>query len=156
MIDMFLYNWQIREEWFDWCETLSNEELVKKRIGGMGSILHNLYHVIDCEQIWINQMQGTPVIVSDINNITTLNDVKTFSDRTKTETLHFIKSFNNEINEKVLVLKRKDGSIKSLPYEKVLRHITAHEIHHIGQLSVWSRDIGLNPISSDLIFRELV
>lgn len=54
MVDMFLYNWQIREEWFDWCETLSNEELVKKRIGGMGSILHNLYHVIDCEQIWIN------------------------------------------------------------------------------------------------------
>jgi len=156
MIDMFMYNWQIREEWFEWCETLSTEELVKKRIGGMGSILHNLYHVIDCEQIWINQMQGTPVMESDIKNITTLNDVQTFSDLTKPVTLNFIKSYKREGNEKVLVLKRKDGSTKSLPYDKVLGHIFTHEIHHIGQISVWSRDIGLKPVSSDLIFRDLV
>jgi len=156
MIDMFLYNWQIREEWFEWCETLSEEELVKKRTGGMGSILHNLYHVIDCEQIWINQMQGTPVIVNDIKNITTLNDVKTFSDLTKPVTLNFIKSYNMEGREKVLILKRKDGSTNSLSYDKVLGHIFTHEIHHIGQLSVWSRDIGLKPVSSDLVFRELV
>ena len=50
-MDSFLYNWQIREEWFEWCETISLEELTKKRIGGMQSILHNLFHVIDCEQI---------------------------------------------------------------------------------------------------------
>ena len=156
MIDMFMYNWQIREEWFEWCETLSTEELVKKRIGGMGSILHNLYHVIDCEQIWINQMQGTPVMESDIKNITTLNDVQTFSDLTKPVTLNFIKSYKREGNEKVLVLKRKDGSTKSLPYDKVLGHIFTHEIHHIGQISVWSRDIGIKPVSSDLIFRDLV
>ncbi len=34
--------------------TVPKEELTKKRMGGMGSIPHNLYHVIDCEQIWIN------------------------------------------------------------------------------------------------------
>ena len=56
MLEMFLYNWQIRNDWFEWCLELSFEELTKKRIGGMGSILHNLYHVIDCEQLWINQM----------------------------------------------------------------------------------------------------
>lgn len=156
MIDMFMYNWQIREEWFEWCETLSTEELVKTRTGGMGSILHNLYHVIDCEQLWINQMQGTPVIENDIKNITTLNDVKTFSHLTKPVTLNFIKSFNMEDNEKVLVLKRKDGSANSLSYDKVLRHIFTHEIHHIGQISVWFRDIGLKPVSSDLVLRELV
>ena len=156
MIDMFMYNWQIREEWFGWCETLSTEELVKKRTGGMGSILHNLYHVIDCEQLWINQMQGTPVIENDSKNITTLNDVKTFSDLTKPVTLNFIKSYKREGNEKVLVLKRKDGSTTSLPHDKVLGHIFTHEIHHIGQISVWSRDIGLKPVSSDLVFRELV
>lgn len=156
MIDMFLYNWQIREEWFEWCENLSTEELVKKRTGGRGSILHNLYHVIDCEQLWVNQMQGTAIIENDMLNITTLNDVKAFSDLTKPVTLNFFKSYNTENNDKVLVLKRKDGSTKSLSHEKVLTHIFTHEIHHMGQLSVWSRDIGLKPVSSDLVFRELV
>ncbi|MFS0559452.1 DinB family protein [Terribacillus sp. 179-K 1B1 HS] len=41
----------MRKDWFDWCKTISYEELTKKRDG---SILHNLFHVIDCEQIWIN------------------------------------------------------------------------------------------------------
>lgn len=156
MIEMFLYNWQIREEWFEWCASLPKEELTKKRVGGMGSILHNLYHVMDCEQLWINQLQGTPVQVTDLNTITTLNEVKAFSARTQPETLQFLQSYPKDGTEQVLELKRKDGSIKLLPYEKVLRHISAHEIHHIGQLSVWSRDMGLKPVSSDLIFRELV
>lgn len=87
---MCLYNWQIREDWFIWCETISNEELMKKRISGMSTILHNLFHVIDCEQIWVNQMQGTPVILKDINKVSTLEDVKVFSNLTNSVTLNFI------------------------------------------------------------------
>jgi uncharacterized damage-inducible protein DinB len=155
LIDMFLYNWQIREEWFSWCETISNEELTKKRIGGMGSILHNLFHVIDCEQIWVNQMQGTSVIIKDINKISSLDDVKTFSNLTKPVTQKFIKTYISEDKDKILVVKSKNGTTNSLSYNKVISHIISHEIHHIGQLSVWSREIGIKPVSSDLIFRDL-
>ena len=152
---MFLYNWQIREEWFKWCETISNEELTKKRIGGMQSIIHNLFHVIDCEQIWVNQMQGTPVIIKDINRISSLNDVKTFSNLTKPVTESFIKSHTSEAKDKILVVKSRNGTTKSFSFDKIITHIISHEIHHIGQLSVWSREIGLKPVSSDLIFRDL-
>jgi uncharacterized damage-inducible protein DinB len=48
---MSLYNWQVREDWFKWCETLPIEELQKERVGGIGSMLRNLFHVIDCEQL---------------------------------------------------------------------------------------------------------
>ncbi|WP_269432442.1 DinB family protein [Bacillus sp. FJAT-22090] len=90
---MFLYNWQIRNDWFEWCLELSFEELTKKRIGGMGSILHNLYHVIDCEQLWINQMNGTPVIESNIDLITNLEEVINFSNETKQNTYNFIQKW---------------------------------------------------------------
>ena len=36
MLDMFLYNWQVREDWFNWSRNIPIEELTKKRIGGMG------------------------------------------------------------------------------------------------------------------------
>jgi uncharacterized damage-inducible protein DinB len=152
---MFLFNWQIREEWFKWCETITNEELTKKRIGGMGSIIHNLYHVIDCEQIWVNQMQGTPVIIKDINEISSLNDVKTFSHLTKPVTQNFIELYSSDAEKRILVVKKKNGTTKSISFDKIINHIISHEIHHIGQLSVWSREIGLKPVSSDLIFRDL-
>ena len=78
MLDMFLYNWQVRDDWFEWCGHLPTEELLKKRVGGMGCILHNLYHVVDCEQIWINQLNNSDVIAKDISTITDLNHVIDF------------------------------------------------------------------------------
>jgi len=155
-MDGFLYNWQIREEWFEWCETVSLEELMKKRIGGMQSILHNLFHVIDCEQIWINQMQGTPVIIKELNRISSLNDVRIFSDLTKSATEGFLKSHTSEVEDRILVVKSRNGTPKSFSYDKIITHIISHEVHHIGQLSVWSREIGLKPVSSDLLFRDLI
>jgi len=155
-MDSFLYNWQIREEWFEWCETISLEELIKKRIGGMQSILHNLFHVIDCEQLWINQMQGTPVIVKDINRISSLNDVRMFTDLTKSVTENFLKSHTSKSEDRILVIKSRNDTTKTFSYDKIITHIISHEIHHIGQLSVWSREIGLKPVSSDLLFRGLI
>lgn len=36
MLNMFSYNWQVRDDWFDWSQQISIEELTKKRTGGMG------------------------------------------------------------------------------------------------------------------------
>lgn len=37
------YNWQVREDWFKWCEQLTVEELLCKRVCGIGSILETLF-----------------------------------------------------------------------------------------------------------------
>jgi uncharacterized damage-inducible protein DinB len=39
--------------------------------------------------------------------------------------------------------------------EEVLHHVLVHEIHHIGQLSVWARELNLEPVSANLLGREL-
>ena len=49
MYTLFQYNWQVRDDWFKWCEQLSAEELVRKRVGGVGSILETLFHIVDVE-----------------------------------------------------------------------------------------------------------
>ena len=49
MIKFFEYNWQIRDEWFDWCNQLTYKELLKDQIGGVGNILYTLFHIIDVE-----------------------------------------------------------------------------------------------------------
>lgn len=154
MLEMFLYNWQIRNDWFEWCLDLSFEELTKKRIGGMGSILHNLYHVIDCEQLWINQMNSTPVIESNIDLITNLEDVINFSNESKQNTYDFIQRWISIQDNQVLKITNKKGITYTFSYEKILLHIISHETHHIGQLSIWSREIGIKPVSSDILFRE--
>ena len=104
----------------------------------MGSLIHNLFHVIDCEQIWVNQMKGEPV-VKDINSIATLNDVKRFSNLTMRITQNLIESLTPEYENQILNITTKKGDTYNFTYGKIICHIITHEIHHIGQLSVWSR-----------------
>ncbi|SOC42663.1 DinB family protein [Ureibacillus acetophenoni] len=157
MYELFLYNWQIRDEWFKWCESLPVEELNKKRVGGMGSFLHTLYHVIDCEQIWVNQMMKEPVIQRNMQEVNTLSEVIDYSNEIKEKTRLFLLEFRNKENAKDQVLKinRKEKEPYRFPYEKVLLHICMHEVHHIGQLSIWARELNRKPVSSDILFRNI-
>ncbi len=61
MLKLFQYNWQVRDDWFTLCEDIPDEELLKKRVGGFGSILHTLFHIVDVEYMWILGLRGEPV-----------------------------------------------------------------------------------------------
>lgn len=50
---LFQYNWKVREEWFQLLKQVPEAELLRERVGGMGSILKTLFHIIDVEQAWI-------------------------------------------------------------------------------------------------------
>ncbi|MPQ27207.1 hypothetical protein GA512_19800 [Bacillus paralicheniformis] len=50
---------------------------------------------------------------------------------------------------------------RSLPWSEeaphkggVLRHLIAHEIHHIGQISVWAREMNRVPVSASYVGRR--
>lgn len=151
MLKMFQYNWQVREEWFAWCENAPVEELLRKRVGGVGSILRTLFHVAGVEWSWIRTIQGKPDFQEDFKQYMSLELVRKLS-----------ASFHTEVEE---FLQTWTGAMDSLPVTapwgiqltrgEILRHIIAHEIHHIGQLSVWSRELGQVPVSPNFIERGI-
>lgn len=150
MINMlFNYNWKVREEWFEWCEKIPHEELTKERIGGMKSFLHTL-HVIDCEQIWVHQMLGKPVIKKDIQTIQSLQEVKEYARTTRESTERLLSEIQYNLQKELVI-----NDQYKFPYEKVLNHIVTHEVHHIGQLSIWTREIGIAPVNSDLLIKDI-
>jgi uncharacterized damage-inducible protein DinB len=156
LLDLFLYNWQVRDDWFNWCKSIPQKELVTERNGGMGSILKNLVHVIDCELLWINHMLPEPQHYPEKDSISSLDEVIKYSDFTKKITEEFIYHLPDDYENKVITIKNNRGKTFSFTYGKIIRHIITHEIHHIGQLSIWSSELDLKPVSSDLIVRELI
>ncbi|MCM3389863.1 DinB family protein [Ureibacillus chungkukjangi] len=151
MLNFFKYNWQVRDEWFEWCNQLSNEELIKDRTGGVGSILYTLFHIIDVEYSWLRAIQGKEDIVVEFADYNTSEKVKSLSDRLRNEIAEFLNGNLDVLKDKVV----------SVPWDKdkytveeILHHIIAHEIHHIGQLSIWSRELELNPVPANFIGRN--
>ncbi|MFX3672937.1 MAG: DinB family protein [Paenisporosarcina sp.] len=155
MQTMFQYNWMVREEWFKWCEEIQLEELLKIRTGGVGGILHTLFHIIDVEWSWIRVMQGKPDFQESFTNYQSIDQVKQLEKQFKKEVEEFVLAWESDLENKHFQEVRQDGSIEIFTWGEIMRHMIAHEIHHIGQLSVWSREIGKQPVSANLIGKGL-
>lgn len=151
MLKMFQYNWQVRDEWFHWCEKVSSEELLRKRVGGVGNILQTLFHIADVEWSWIRTIQGKPDFQEDFKSHMSLELVRKLSDSFHTEVEEFLQTWRNDMDG-ILVT---DPWGREFTQGEILRHTIAHEIHHIGQLSVWSRELGLAPVSPNFINRGI-
>lgn len=156
MIKLFEYNWQVRNEWFDWCETVAVEELMKKRTGGLGYILPTLYHIVAVEYGWIcGGIQEQQIHFPSFEEMASLQQVREFSDRCHKELAPFVYDWNASLENQIMTDITEDGEEENHTYGEVMRHVIAHEIHHMGQLSVWAREVGKKPVSANFIGRGL-
>jgi uncharacterized damage-inducible protein DinB len=156
MKGLFQYNWQVRYDWFTWCEDIPEEELLKKRVGGVGSILYNLFHIVEVEHSWIHFLKtqrdpGEP----PFEEYGSLEKVIALSNKYHKEIEPFVMSWTNEMESRTITITNSEGQSTTLKHGEIMRHIIAHEIHHVGQLSVWARELGREPVAAGLIFRGL-
>jgi uncharacterized damage-inducible protein DinB len=132
---LFRYNWQVRQEWFSRLADVPEEELTKPRVGGYGSILRTLCHIVLVEQGWIREMLGIPEVADEEDAFPTLADVVRLSGECRGDVERFVDDWDAGTGAKIFE--------------------TVHEIHHAGQLSVWAREIGIKPPSANVIQRGL-
>lgn len=157
MKTLFQYNWQVRDEWFTWCEGVPEEELLKQRVGGVGSILYTLFHIVDVEYSWlILDLKGKPEHEKPpFEACASLQKVRDLSNQYRKDVKPFVMSWTDQMEFRTVTDTNPDGEVETFRHGEIMRHVIAHEIHHIGQLSVWAREIGRRPITANLIRREL-
>jgi len=151
----FEYNWQIRDAWFDLCKTIPNDKLYEERIGGVRSFSQTFFHIIKVEYDWICDLQEKPVFEGNFEKFQNFNEIIQLSKYLRVDVKNFIQQWNSEMENKILNIDFGGGNYIYCTYGEALRHIIAHEIHHIGQLSIWAREIGIIPINSNFIHRGI-
>lgn len=156
MLKLFEYNWQVRKEWFLWCEFISEEELLKKRTGGLEAILPTLYHIVEVEYAWIcGGLLEKKIEIPAFEEVASLKNLIAFSERCHEELAPFVYHWNESLEENILLDITETGEEETHKYGEIMRHVIAHEIHHMGQLSIWARELGMKPVTANLIRRGL-
>ena len=155
MQQFFRYNWMVREEWYRWCEELSEEALLQKRTGGMGSILQTLFHIVDVEWSWIRLMQNKTDYQESFDEYKSLDKVRKLDAEFHLEVESFVNNWDTSMENRLFYDTLPDGKVVTDTWGEIMRHIIAHEIHHIGQLSIWAREIGKKTVSANFIGRGL-
>jgi uncharacterized damage-inducible protein DinB len=156
MQTMFRYNWMVREDWYRLCEDVPEAELLLPRTGGVGGILHTLFHIIDVEWSWIRIIQGKPDFQENFDDFRSLERVRQLDAEFRPEVEDFVKAWDESMEYRLFHDRRADGSVDIDTWGEVMRHVIAHQIHHMGQLSVWAREIGMKPVSANVIGRNLM
>ncbi|WP_443111933.1 DinB family protein [Alicyclobacillus sp. ALC3] len=90
---------------------------------------------------------------SSSSEYTTVDSIRSWSDRCREEIEPFLQAWAPSRELQLVRAAWRPG--ESITAGEVVRHIVAHEIHHIGQLSVWAREVGKEPVSANLIGRRL-
>ncbi|MGN7453957.1 DinB family protein [Paenibacillus pasadenensis] len=152
----FKYNWIVRDQWYEWCAQLPEEELVRERIGGMGSILKTLQHILDVEWSWIQQLREADFASEPVPWLATLAEVRELDRQYRSDIEPFILGWDDSMETRPMEDVASDGHVEQHAWGEVMRHVLAHEIHHIGQLSIWARELGLKPVSANLIGKGLI
>jgi len=150
---LFHYNWQVRDEWLEVFESISLFELLKDRGAGLGSFLKTIFHIIDVEYSWIRAIQNKPDVVFQFDDYQDVQVLRKLSNELRVEISECINNWTDEMEYEMV-----HPSWQDKPYYKgeMLRHILVHEVHHIGQLSIWSKELGIDVVSSNFIDRELI
>ncbi|TRZ38451.1 damage-inducible protein DinB [Niallia circulans] len=153
MQSLFEYNWQVRDEWLKWCESIPEQELFAKRTGGVQGILATLVHIIDVEYSWLLALEGKETVEYTILEYNSLEKVRTLSNKVtaKVRALLNVVLAKNP-SEKIKVPWRDEACSRA----EIINHCIVHEIHHIGQLSIWAREIGQESVSANFIGRKIL
>ena len=152
MKELFFYNWQVRDEWLQWCRQVTESELLKRRTGGPGGILFTLFHIAEVEYSWVQAVKGEKDQLFSFHQFGSLEKVSDFSRKTREEISPFIAGLESEQMNRMI---KTEWEPDSCTVGDILRHVIVHEIHHVGQLSVWAREIGLEPVQVNVVGRNL-
>ena len=153
---LFEYNWQRRKEWFDLFKDVSDKELNKKRVGGLHSINATLFHIVVVEYYWICDIQKIPVDEFKFTDYPSLKDIVELSEELHPPVKKYVSNWNSELEKDGKEYDLGNANLEFLSFGEIVRHVIVHEIHHCGQLSIWARELDLQPFSARFIQRGTI
>jgi len=152
MLHLIQYNWDIRDEYIKAFSRIPLEQLRNDRNAGLGSILKTLIHIIDVEYSWMRAMDNKPDVSLNFEDYTDIQSIVELSNQLREEISDYLKSWSTDSEDDIIY-----PSWTSDSYSKgeIIRHMIVHEIHHIGQLSIWARELGIEPVNTNFIGRGI-
>lgn len=88
----------------------------------------------------------------DLASYYTIDEIEDLSNKLQQEYREYLSEWTHDIENQMVYASWLNQSFTK---GEIIRHIIVHEIHHIGQLSIWAREMEMKPVSANFIDRGL-
>jgi uncharacterized damage-inducible protein DinB len=154
---LFQYNLWADRRLMDVCGSLSNEQFSRNLGSSFGSVRDTLVHLYGAEWVWNERFEGrSPSSLPAGSTFTDLASVRAKLEEMDQYFIDYVSRLTQQDLERVIHYKTFAGSEFSNPLWQSLHQLTNHGSYHRGQVVTLLRQLGVKPVSTDLIgyYRE--
>jgi uncharacterized damage-inducible protein DinB len=157
MRTLYDYNtWANRRE-LDAAAALTGEQFTKQLGSSFSSVRDTLAHILGAEWVWLERFQGrSPSLLPDGAQYADVASLRTAWTELEERLLKFVGGLKQEDLNRVMEYKTLKFGTYSNPLWQSMQHVVNHGTYHRGQVTTMLRQLGAQPILTDLMhfYRE--
>jgi uncharacterized damage-inducible protein DinB len=157
MLTLYEYNAWANRRALEAAGALSKEQFVKPLGSSFSSVKDTLAHIFGAEWIWLERFRGRSP--SSFPDTTEFNDIETLKSRWiefEPGLLKFARGLTQDDLDRVMEYKTMKFGVYRNPLWQSMLHLVNHGTYHRGQVTTMLRQLGAQPILTDLMhyYRE--
>ncbi len=154
---LFHYNQWADRRILDACAALSNEQFTRNLGSSFSSVRDTAAHLYGAEYVWNERINGrSPTALVSGAGFPDLASVRAKLEEMDAYYIDYVSKLTQQDLDHVIRYKGFTGEEFSNPLWQSLHQLTNHASYHRGQITTMLRQLGVKPVSTDLIgyYRE--
>lgn len=154
---LYDYNAWANHRSLDAAAKLTAEQFTKPMGSSFGSVRDTLAHICGAEWIWMERFQGrSPASLPDVMECRNVESLRTKWADQETRLLAFVSKLREEDLNRVMEYKTLKFGLYKNPLWQSMQHVVNHGTYHRGQITTLLRQLGAEPMLTDLMhyYRE--
>jgi uncharacterized damage-inducible protein DinB len=157
MLTLYEYNAWADRRALEAAGALSKEQFVKPLGSSFSSVRDTLAHIFGAEWIWLERFEGrSPSSFPDTTGLDDIEKLKARWNEFEPGLLNFARGVTQDRLDRVMEYKTMKFGVYSNPLWQSMLHLVNHGTYHRGQITTMLRQLGGQPILTDLMhyYRE--
>jgi uncharacterized damage-inducible protein DinB len=154
---LYDYNAWANRRAMEGAAALTPEQFTKPLGSSFSSVRDTLAHIYGAEWIWLERFQGrSPASLPDVKEFTNLASLRKRWLEHETLLLGFVRGLTQADLDRVMEYKTLKFGVYQNPLWQSMQHLVNHGTYHRGQVTTLLRQLGAQPILTDLMhfYRE--
>jgi uncharacterized damage-inducible protein DinB len=157
MFALYEYNAWADRQVVEAASALSSEQFTKPLGSSFSSVRDTLAHIYGVEWLWLERFQGrSPAGIPDAKEYDQVDTLKSRWSEFEPLLLNFVRGLSQEDLDRVIEYKTLKFGVYRNPLWQSMLHLVNHGTYHRGQITTMLRQLGAQPILTDLMhfYRE--
>jgi uncharacterized damage-inducible protein DinB len=149
---LFQFNQWADTRMLDTCTALTNEQFTRNLGSSFGSVRDTVTHLYGAEWVWNERFQGrSPSALLSSATFPDLASIRAKLEEMDLYYIDYVSKLTQQDLDRIIRYKSFAGDEFSNPLWQSLHHLNNHASYHRGQVVTMLRQLGVKPVSTDMI-----